>query len=535
MGVRKVRRWNGWGEANYIYDVSETAKYYLEQWLGQSIKPRDISLEEMVPLVPDSRLEYHPLISIDEIERIKHSVGQSLPDWIRIKSGVDLNFPDGVAHPLNESDVKEIISYAKLTNAIVIPYGGGTSVVGHLSVPVGAQPVIIVDMSRMNRLISIDKTGHIANFQAGVRGPELEANLRANGFTLGHFPQSFEFSTLGGWIASRSAGQFSLNYGRIEKLFAGGHIETPSGGIDLPPFPASAAGPDIREMVLGSEGRLGIITNSYIRISPIPETEKFLAVFFKNEEDGMNAVREIAQEGLQLAMLRLSLANETDTTLKQNDPTFSLKLLNKYLQLRNAHENKTMLIFGAVGSKLKVSFVLDRALKIIKKHHGIYVGSTIGNHWYRNRFRAPYLRNSLWELGYAVDTLETANIWGNIPIAIKELEGAITNALIDIGEKVHVFTHLSHVYPQGSSIYLTYLFRIANDPNETLSRWQRIKTAASTAIVKTGGTISHQHGVGRDHLPYLEAEKGKLGIELIKAIGGRADPTGIMNSGKLYE
>ena len=528
-----MRRWNGWGEENFSYEVTTTAKSFLKKWLGKSKKPNDISLKEMVLKVPDSRLKNHPLISTDLVERIGHSTGQSLPDWVAIRSGENLTFPDGIAYPLNKKDVREIINYAKAIDAIVIPYGGGTSVVGHLSVPKSDQPVISIYMGRMNKLINIDKKSGLANFQAGVRGPELEANLRASGFTLGHFPQSFEFSTLGGWIATRSSGQFSLNYGRIERLFAGGNVETPIGSIELPPFPASAAGPDIRELILGSEGRYGIITNGIVSISPLPELERINAAFFKNEEDGINAVRQIAQAGIPLAMMRLSLAKETTTTLNQQDPNFTLDMLNNYLLLRGANEQKVMLLYGAVGNKKRVNFALREALKIIKDNHGIYVGSTIGKHWYKNRFSYPYIRNTLWELGYAADTLETAIIWNKVPVTIREIEKTISEALNEIGEKVHVFTHLSHIYPHGCSIYTSYLFRIADTPEETLSRWNKIKTAASKVIVQIGGTISHQHGVGLDHKPYLEAEKGKIGIELIETVGRTLDPTIMMNPGKL--
>jgi len=529
-----LKRWNGWGDIGFDYEVTESAKKYLTQWIGVGDKPKDITLKEMALKVPATRLKAHPLISTDVEERIRHSRGQSLADWIAIRSGENITFPDGVAYPLNNNDIKELINYAKVNNAILIPYGGGSSVVGHINVECADRPNITIDMGRMNKLLSIDKKGSIASFQAGIRGPELEANLRAHGFTLGHFPQSFEFSTLGGWITTRSSGQYSLNYGRIEKLFAGGNVETPIGRIELPPFPASAAGPDIREVIMGSEGRYGIITEATIRISPIPEVESFNAAFFKSEEAGINAVREIAQAGLNLAMLRLSLARETTTNLSQLDPSFAINALNAYLLLRNANDDKVMLIYGAVGSKRKVNSALKQALEIIKNNDGIYVGSAIGKHWYKGRFTVPYMRNTLWEMGYAVDTLETANIWSKVPDTVWKIEKAISEALNDINEQVHVFTHLSHIYSHGSSIYTTYLYRISDNPAETLERWKKIKTAASKAIVEAGGTISHQHGVGIDHKPFLQAEKGQIGMKLIEKIGDSLDSDQILNPGKLY-
>lgn len=208
-----------------------------------------------------------------------------------------------------------MISYARKVEAQLIPYGGGTSVVGHINVLPGAQPVLTVDLRRMSHLNNMDKTSHLATFGASVTGLQLEAQLRALGYTLGHFPQSFEYSTLGGWIATRSSGQQSLGYGRIEQLFTGGRVETPSGMLEIQPFPASAAGLDLREIVLGSEGRLGILTEATVRVTPLPEQEQFLVIFFPDWERGIAAVRQMLQSRLPLAMLRLSTPMETKTNL----------------------------------------------------------------------------------------------------------------------------------------------------------------------------------------------------------------------------
>ncbi len=208
-----------------------------------------------------------------------------------------------------------MFKYARNTGAAVIPYGGGTSVVGHINPIATGAPVLSIDLGHFNHLVDLDETSHLATFGAGVRGPEVERQLNQQGYTLGHFPQSFELSTLGGWVATRSSGQQSYYYGRIEDLFAGGHVETPRGPIDLPPLPASAAGPDLRQVFLGSEGRLGIITRVTVRVQPLPEFEAFYGVFFPEWEAGVEAVRQIAQEGVGLSMMRLSNACETETTL----------------------------------------------------------------------------------------------------------------------------------------------------------------------------------------------------------------------------
>jgi alkyldihydroxyacetonephosphate synthase len=406
-------------------------------------------------------------------------------------------------------------------------------VVGHINPLPGDFPVLTIDMSRMNRLRWFDEDSLLATFEAGVRGPDLEAQLRARGCTLGHFPQSFEVSTLGGWVAARSSGQQSLRYGRIEKLFAGGKLETPAGALHLPAFPASAAGPDLRELVLGSEGRLGILTEATVRAAPLPEREDFHAVFFPGFERGQAAVRQMLQAGLPLAMLRLSTAMETVTTLALAGHENVIGVLERLLQVRGLGDGKCMLMLGFSGMETLVRAARREALGMAGKWGGVHVGRTFGEQWHKNRFRTPYLRNSLWEAGYAIDTVETAVAWPGVPDMVEGIAEAVRAALAKSGERAHVFTHLSHVYPWGSSVYTTGLFRLARDPDETLRRWQALKEAASQAIIARGGTISHQHGVGVDHLSYLAAEKGPLGMQAIREMCRVFDPEGIMNPGKL--
>ena len=542
-----MRRWNGWGDDAVTYPLHDKPRRFLEALVGPGAPPRDASLEEVVATVPSSRLPPHPLVSHDPVDRVRHARGQSAPDWIALRSGRIPAFPDGVAYPSTDAEVRNLFIYAKTVGAWLIPYGGGTSVVGHTNplceddIPLGSRyaPILTVDLSRLNRLRRFDETSHLATFGAGIIGPDLEAQLRARGFTLGHFPQSFELSSLGGWIATRSSGQQSLAYGRIEKLFAGGCLEAPAGTLELPPFPASAAGPDLREAVLGSEGRLGILTEATVRVSPLPQDESFHAVFFPDFERGRQAVRQILQARLPLSMLRLSTAPETETTLALAGHERLISGLERLLSLRGVADEKCMLLLGFSGREALVRTARREALGIASRHRGVHVGRTFGNEWHKSRFRTPYLRNTLWEMGYAIDTLETATDWASVPSMVEAIEAALRSGLEGSGERVHVFSHLSHLYPYGSSIYTTYLYRIAVDPDsrettdETLHRWKVLKTAASQAIVARGGTISHQHGVGTDHLPYLPGEKGSLGMAVLGDLCQRFDPAGIMNPGKL--
>jgi alkyldihydroxyacetonephosphate synthase len=528
-----MRRWNGWGDDTILYALPTSAEAYLEELLGPGIKPKDASIEQVLASVPHSQVPKHSLISVDPLERLKHARGQSLPDWLALRSGQIGVFPDGVAYPLTDEDVHCLVRYASETGTHLIPYGGGTSVVGHINPQPGAKPVVTVDMSHMNRLRHFDQESLLATFEAGIRGPDLEAQLRARGCTLGHFPQSFELSTLGGWIATRSSGQQSLGYGRIEKLFAGGQLESPAGKIRLPAFPASAAGPDLRELVLGSEGRLGILTEATVRLTHLPETEAFHGIFFPDFESGQSAARQILQARIPLVMLRLSTAEETTTTLALAGHENLLGIMDALLSVRGLGKEKCLLLVGFAGKSALVQIYRKEVLGIASKFGGIHVGKTFGQQWHKNRFRTPYLRNTLWEKGYAVDTVETATQWSNINQMVSQMDGALRAALAGRGEKAHVFTHLSHLYPHGSSTYTTYIFRLSADVDETLQQWLLLKNAASNAIIKNGGTISHQHGVGTDHKPYLLAEKGPLGISMIDTLLKRVDPSGLMNPEKL--
>jgi alkyldihydroxyacetonephosphate synthase len=456
-----------------------------------------------------------------------------LPDWVALRSGRIPVFPDGVAYPGTEADVVDVLAYARQNGACVIPYGGGTSVVGHINPLKSDAPVVSVDMSAMNHLLSLDAISRVAVFETGVTGPALEAQLAEHGYTLGHFPQSHEYSTLGGWIAARSSGQQSYYYGRIESLFAGGRLETPLGRLDLPHFPASAAGPDVKEMVLGSEGRIGIITRAEVRVRPRPQAEQFHGVFFPTWEQGMTAVRAIAQDGIPVSMLRLSNPLETETTLVLSGKSW-IGPADKGLRLIGFGEQRCLLVFGVTGSAAHVRRARGGATAVCRKYGGFFVGSLVGRTWQKSRFLSPYLRNTLWDQGLAVDTLETALPWKNVEAAAGDISASIQEAMQAQGEKVLVITHLSHVYRDGASIYTTFLFRRTPDPEQLLERWHAMKQAASLTIQRDGGTISHQHGIGEDHAPYLLAEKGILGMQAIRNVCATFDPEGMMNPGKLF-
>ena len=525
-----MRRWNGWGDESVEFALNEDALGFLRERIGSSTSISDASFAEACAKVAPSALEAHPLIDTAPAVRVMNALGQSLPDWLKLRYGQIGNVPDGVAFPESGEQVRELLDFAAHTDAIVIPYGGGTSVAGHLTVPSSDRAVLTLNLTRLRAMTSLDRDAQLATFGAGVFGPDLEAQLRAQGFTLGHFPQSFEYSTLGGWVVTRSSGQQSLRYGRIEQMFAGGRVETPTGTLDIATFPASAAGTDLREMVLGSEGRLGVLTEATVRVTPLPEHEGFHAVFFPSWEAAASATRALAQAKLPLSMLRLSNPLETVTMLTLAGHKKLVKALEAYLRLRGCGEGKCMLMIGVSGHKATAKAALRSALAIAR---GVHIGRAMGDKWKQNRFRNVYLRNAAWEHGYVIDTVETAVDWARVTPMMHAVEQAAAETLAACGERVHTYTHLSHLYAQGASVYTTFVYRLSGNYEKDLARWRALKHAASSAIVANGGTISHQHGVGTDHAPYLEAEKGQRGLDAMRALFLHFDPQQRMNPGKL--
>ncbi len=531
-----MRRWNGWGDDATSMHLGEGARAMLAERLGPGLPGQDALRDDLVARIPPSRLPEHPLICRDASQRLAMALGESYADWIRKRFGALPPVPDGVAYAESGEQVRELLDLAHARRWMVIPFAGGTSVAGHLDCPVSEQPIVSINLSRMNRLLHLDTTSGLATFGAGTPGPLVEAQLRAQGYTLGHFPQSFEYSTVGGWVVTRSSGQQSLRYGRIEQLFAGGRLETPVGPLTLPTVPAASAGPDLRELVLGSEGRFGILTEATVRVSPLPEHESFHAIFFPDWERAEAAVRTLVQCRPALSMLRLSNDIETQTNLALAGHERMVGAMEKYLAWRGCGAGKCMLMLGVSADRRSARHALREARRLLARHGAVYIGTAMGSKWANNRFKGPYLRNTLWELGYAADTIETAVDWPQVRPLMRAMEQAARDVFGRHGERVHAFSHLSHLYPQGSSIYSQYVWPIAPGgfaPN--FARWQELKAAVAQAIAAHGATVSHQHGVGRDHAAHLVDEKGALGMATLAELCRHFDPHGIMNPGKLLQ
>lgn len=538
---RSRLRWNGWGliEAPDVLGDRADAAW---AWMGRALGADPLPRTPAVPLdgirLAESRLTSADLAAIGGIvgaghartgvaERASHARGKSYHDLLELRSGAVDPAPDAVVYPGSREEVAALLAHADGAGIAVVPFGGGSSVVGGVTPVAGAcRAVITVDLTRLDRLLELDETARVATLEAGIHGPALESALQARGHTLGHYPQSFEFSTLGGWIAARGAGQQSMRYGKAERWLVSARLATPGGVWDTEGFPASAAGPQLNALVPGSEGRLGIITDATVRVRPVPEARDYRAYLFQEFGAGVDAARAIAQSGLPVAMVRLSDPEETYFFNALQHPSEADAITARFC----------VMILGIEGGAEEVERARAESRALIEARGGMHLGSELGRQWHANRFSMPYLRDPMLDRGLGLDTLETATRWSNIDA----LHGAVTAAIRGAmeghpgapGARGAVFCHISHCYPDGASLYFTFAF--LRDPGDPAAQWRAIKTAASDAILAHGGTISHHHGVGTDHLPWAAREKGPIGGALLRSLGAELDPHAILNPGKLF-
>ena len=459
--------------------------------------------------------------------------GRSYADLVRLRSGQIEAAPDAVVYPDGHEQVRGVLDVCADAGVAVVPFGGGTSVVGGVEPARGGLAgVVTLDLARFASLLDVDELSLTARFEAGMTGPEAERALSRHGLTLGHFPQSFEYATIGGFAATRSAGQASTGYGRIDELVLGLRLAAPAGDLEIRPHPASAAGPALRELVLGSEGTLGVITEVTLSVRPLPEVSEYEGWSFRSFAEGAAAFRELEQARAEGDVSRLSDEAETAMSLASAGETggTAARLARRWLSLRG-HGHGCLAILGFEGDPDEVADRAGRARTILRSAGGLRLGRRPGAAWLRQRFSAPYLRDELLDRGVMIETLETATSWSNLDRLHAEVGDALRGSLAERGTPPVVLCHVSHLYPSGASLYFTFI--AAQQRGAELEQWRAAKTAASDAIVAAGGTITHHHAIGVDHAPWMRAEIGDLGIELLRAAKERLDPRGIMNPGKL--
>jgi alkyldihydroxyacetonephosphate synthase len=534
-------RWWGWGEPGHRTDLPAAALAALRAELAApertapAVPLQDVRMPE--PALAERALKRlrdavgEEWVRQDRLSRVTHAAGKGYPDLVRLRSGAAENAPDAVVLP-RADEIRAVLDACAEEGVAVVPFGGGTSVVGGVEPLRGPlKAAISLDLARIDHAQQVDKRSLTAVLGAGLRGPAVERALAGHGLTLGHFPQSWEYATLGGWVATRSAGQASTGYGSIEKLVAGLHCIAPSGEIRLAAMPASAAGPGLRQLLVGSEGVLGVITEATVRVRPLPDATHYEGWMFRRFEQGAEAFRALEQGHVVPDVARLSDEAETGRALSMSEgASLTQRAGRAYIGARGYSEG-CLAILGFEGPRQDIDVRRARARRIMRRNGGLALGASPGRAWLRQRYEGPYLRDALLDHGIMGETLETAAPWSGLMLLYEAVRAAIADALEARGTPARVMCHISHLYPDGASLYFTFLAR--QEEGAELQQWQSVKSAACDAIVGAGGTITHHHAIGRDHLPWMPAEVGEQGLEILRAVKTRIDPSGILNPGKL--
>lgn len=536
--MRSDTRWWGWGNPGTATELPDNAMDLLADrgirvGAVQRIPPlEEVSLESPreIPVAVIDTLGSGQVLTGPEA-RIRHSGGQAIADLLERRSGVISMVPDGILVPEDEEQIRSTLEACDREGVAVIPFGGGTSVVGGVRPERGEhRAVVSLDLAAL-RGFELDRASLTARFGAGLRGAEAEAILGKEGLTLGHFPQSFEYATIGGFAATRSAGQASTGYGRFDRMVTSVELISPAGTIKTPKSPHTAAGPSLKELILGSEGSLGVIPWVEVAVKEQPEARSWEAWLAPDFETGCELVREWQQGGPELSVVRVSDSQETAVSLASSLPTGILgRAVERYLGMRGLGEG-SLIIAGLEGSRSDVRTVRNEIQRSLRSAGAASLGSGAGEAWARSRFQGPYLREALLDLGLVVETLETASSWSEHRSSYLEIKASIEATLTGLGMSSVVMCHLSHAYRDGASLYFTV---IADSPGgDQASRWREVKAAALETITGLGLTVSHHHATGRDHAGFLHREAGEPGIAALKALKRQLDPRGIMNPGCL--
>jgi alkyldihydroxyacetonephosphate synthase len=538
MQLRRDGKWWGWGDPAVEPTLDDEALGVLRERIGE-VEPWPLArgLEEFeVPAaegLPRALVEAvgEEHVFADDEDRLRHATGRGYVDLARLRNGALEAAPDAVLMPESAAALQRALEICAAEDVAVVPFGGGTSVVGGVEPLRGGHGRLVsLDLGALRDVV-VDQRSLTARLGAGLRGPEAEQALGRFGLTLGHFPQSFEYATVGGFAATRSAGQASSGYGRFDALVSSVRLLAPAGDLTTLETPHTAAGPALRELVIGSEGVLGVIPDVTARVRPAPAVKRYEAWMAESFEAGSEIVRALAQGPGLPEIIRVSDEEETEGTLALSGPRgLSGRFFDRYLGMRRRRGGALMIV-GFEGDGEHVARRRALAVRALRDGGAAYLGQAAGRAWEHGRYQGPYLRDTLIGLGAMVETLETSHTWSRLGELHTAVGAAIRKALAGQGTPGLVFCHLSHAYADGASLYFTFISRARRGAE--LEQWGAVKRAASEAIVAHGGTITHHHAIGRDHRPYMEAEVGGTGLDVLRAVKEQLDPAGIMNPGKL--
>ena len=549
----KHMKWWGWGLEGVGFHFEDKPGFapFVEYAIGMDLH---VAKPESVPpfaqiTVPASRASAEFVAQLtgivgadyattDDEERVVHTFGKSIRDLIRVRAAQFARTPDVVLYPADEDQVRQIVDAAVAADAVIIPFGGGSNIVGSLE-PLGdeARTVVSLDMGRLDRVLDIDEASGLARIQAGAQGPDLEAQLVAKGWTLGHFPDSFTHSTLGGWVATRSSGMQSDKYGDIADIARGLRVVRPDGVLVIRPVPSASTGPNVREMIVGSEGRLGVITEVTVQVHRIPAKRDIYAYFFPNWATGLAAMQEISESDATPSITRVSDSRETGFSLATSKESkgfskfLSGTVLPRIFKSKGWNLDDICLSFigfeGGEAHAKRQKSIVDR---IIKRHNGMGVGKGPGVLYDQKKFDTPYLRDFLLDRGAAADVSETAAPWSKLAGVYDSAFAAANGAYDELGVKGWIMAHLSHSYHTGACLYFTFAFVHGDD---SLGQYDVVKRAIQQSFMDSGATISHHHGVGLEHAPWLEQDISPSGVAVMQGLFESADPKGTFNPGKI--
>jgi alkyldihydroxyacetonephosphate synthase len=517
--------WSRWGDPAEAGPLPESAFALVDAFIGTSqtpaIDPAEVRLSE--PLAQGLLAGLEEIVGAEHVltdheTRLHRTRGKSTPDLLRLRAGDGSDSPDAVVRPGTHEEVAALIGWCVANRVALVPFGGGTSVVGGLVAQRGdLAGVVSLDLIRFDRLLAVDTDSMTAAFEPGLRGPQAEALLAEHGLTLGHFPQSFEYASIGGFAVTRSSGQSSSGYGRFDSLVVGLRVATPQGELVLGNSPANAAGPDLREVVMGSEGAFGVVTAVTVRVRHVPAVKVYEKWRWDSFDAGATAMRTLAQSGVLPTVLRLS--DEAETSVNLAEPAEVGR------EQPPESTGGCVMVTGYEGTQEAVDAKRTACTALLSGLGGTSLGVDAG--WAEGRFHGPYLRDSLLDVGVLVETLETVTFWSNLRRVYDAVSTALTTSL---GEGTLVLCHISHVYETGASLYFTVATKQSVDP---LAQWLAAKQTASDAIIDNGASITHHHAVGQDHKPWLAREIGPVGVQMLRALKAELDPIGVLNPGVL--
>jgi alkyldihydroxyacetonephosphate synthase len=479
-------------------------------------------------------------VSTDPLDRVVHARGKCLRDLIRHRRGDLGRLPDVVVRPRREDEVAAVMRAALAADAVLIPFGGGTNISGSLEAPEEEERTVIsVDMGLMDRVLEIDDESRLARVQSGVLGPRLEEQLNTRGWTLGHFPDSFTHSTLGGWIATRSSGMQSDKYGDVADLTRAVRVVTPAGILSTRPVPHASTGPSVREMVLGSEGRLGIITEATVHVHRVPERRTILGYLFPSWSEALAAMREIAASEASPSVTRVSDSYETQFSFAtRKDPSLldrlKSKALSEYLERRRDFDLEAMCLsfIGYEGGKDYVATQRKLVGRIVSSHGGLCVGKGPGELYDQKKFDTPYIRDYLLDRGAPGDVSETSAPWSALPKLYDNVTAEARRAFDELGVRGYIMCHLSHSYHSGACLYFTFAFKPSGQ-RDVLEEYDAVKVAIQQTFVDSGATLSHHHAVGTEHAQWLEEDISGPGVVMVRAVFDGVDPGANLNPGKI--